>query len=222
MKQKFFSLMLVFTLLLWCSTVVRASLIFDLKGVNDSNLSAHVDFDYTPSTGTISIDIKNTSLFGGGPDPRLTAFAFNVPEPVTGVSNFSGSSGWGAFFNEDSINTPGKFGYFDIAGITGPNFNGGNANDGIARNSTYSFNFVLTGSGLEGLQASDFLNQYSADPKNKEDEQYFIARFQRTGANGNGSDVAVPTGSPVPEPATMLLLGTGLAGLAGFRKKLKK
>ena len=36
---------------------------------------------------------------------------------------------------------------------------------------------------------------------------------------GTGS---VDVAAPVPEPATLLLFGTGLAGLAGFRKKFKK
>lgn len=46
---------------------------------------------------------------------------------------------------------------------------------------------------------------------------YFFVLFQN-GAVINVSEV----GEPVPEPATMLLLGSGLVGLAGFRRKFKK
>jgi hypothetical protein len=45
------------------------------------------------------------------------------------------------------------------------------------------------------------------------------AEYKMQKAEENGGSRAV---NPVPEPATMLLVGSGLAGLAIFRRKFKK
>lgn len=199
------------------TTSLATPVSFDLVGLNDSNLTASVLFAYNSTTFTVDIDVKNTSLPAAGPDPRITAFAFNVPFGVTGVASFTGPGGWADTFSLNGINTPGSLGFFDIGGITGPNFNGGQAAAGIEVDDTFSFSFVLTGLGLGTFDESSFLDEPSFDAPGPphQNTQSFVARFQQTGFDEEGSDVAIPA----PEPGVLLLLGAGLGALGIIRPR---
>jgi hypothetical protein len=193
---------------------------FYLHGVNYPDITTTVNFSYNPADYTVSIDLTNTSSIASS----LTSFAFNVPTNVTGVSAFSGpNSGWDYFFDRDGIDTPGQFGLFDIGAGTGPNFNGGSPNYGIWNtppDNFGSFSLVLQGSDLGSLTTASFLSLLSDLDDKKGDPQYFIARYQAVGPDGEGSDVAIPNGV-VPEPSTFVLLATGIAGVAFLSRRKK-
>jgi len=112
-------------------------------------------------------------------------------------------------------------------GGAGENINGGTPNEGIDPGFTGTFIFGLTGTGLDMLNINSFLSLLSEGKNNDAGSEGFIVRFQGVGENREGSDFAPPDGEfppgSIPEPATLLLLGTGIAQLVGFgRRRVRK
>ena len=177
-------------------------------------------FDYTnlsSTSGQISVELENTSPAGNG--GYITAFAFNNPG-FSSVTSFSSSDGdfgliGGPSFNNSISASP--FGKFDVgASISGSWLGGGNPSPGIGVGETATFTFNI--SFVDGLTFTeyDFLNELSADAGGG-GAQFFAARFR--GFKDGGSD-KVP--GEVPEPASMFLLGSGLVGIVGLKRKLRK
>ena len=160
----------------------------------------------TGVTGTVSITqltnnlltvtVTNTST--GSTTGSITSIGFNLPGTSSGDFTLqSQTNDTYRLRTQVAGNAAGIGTTFELALLTGPNFNGGgNPNRGITAGQSATFTVTGNFAGLTQQQIASGI---------------FI-RFQDV--NPGGSDVAQFNGAePVPEPATMILLGTGLAGV---------
>jgi hypothetical protein len=187
------------------SSVARADVIVPITGNSTGNQSTGtVSVSFNDATNNFTFTVTNTSPF----DARITGLGFDIG--AGNVNGFSGANVAGFTFSDGNLGNVPQFNSanLDFGFTTGNsgNFNGGFPNNGIAPGS--SLTFTVSGAGFgNGLTEQQLASS-------------IYVRFQRVGANGEGSDVGRP-GNPnaVPEPMTMLLFGTGLAGIAARARR---
>ena len=186
-----------------------------IVGTNSGQAStATIVCDFNSQTNTLTFTVTNTSaITSPGSTSVITGIGYDLPPTgnasSSGLNGFTGSqapslSSNFTFSDADVGNVPAGFNnvVLDFAFITGSNFAGGTPNDGLAPGESASF--TVTGAAFSGFTAEQICNAV-------------FVRFQNV--PGVSSDVGTPTS--VPEPSSILLLGSALLGLGGIGRKLR-
>ena len=187
------------------SSVARADTI-TLTGINGTGVTATVS-NYSLVGNQFTFTITNTSVAPGSTG-TITNIGFALPGNRSNNFQLVSATNNNYAIVHDLNATAGSQNIvtsFDLVlsnkSNGNPTFGGGKVQDGIAGGT--SATFVITGD-FSGLTADQIARS-------------IFARFQAV--NGDDSDVAAP--GAIPEPMTMLLFGTGLAGIAARARRRK-
>jgi len=199
------------------AATVRADTI-TISGVNSGQAAtATVVCNFNSQTNTFTFTITNTSaITQPGSTSTITGIGFDLPPlgnaSASGLNGFTGMQAPSltsnfTFSDGDLGAVPAGFNnvVLDFGFTTGPsgNFNGGSVNDGLLPGESASF--TVTGAAFTGFTEAQICNA-------------IFVRFQNVPVVG--SDVGTP--GQIPEPSSILLLGSSLVGLGGYaRRRLK-